>query len=348
MCRAGAPADRRGDRAAPRSATWSSGPEPPAAARRARSSQRDVLEAYAAHLLSLAPGHRPPAQGRRRRRQRDGRAHRAGRSSSGIGDAGRAGADVLRARRHLPEPRGQPDRAGEPRRPAGAGASPRAPTSGWPSTATPTAASSSTSAASRSRPSTLTALIAARELAKEPGATVIHNLITSRVVPELVARARRHAGAHPGRALLHQGDDGRDRRGLRRRAQRALLLPRLLARRLRDAGRAAHAGRAGRDRPAAVGAARRLPALRRSAARSTPRSPTRPPSLAAVEAAYAGRDGRRGRPPRRAHRHHRRLVVQRPPVQHRAAAAPQRRGRRRRHHDPRPRRRPRPDQERTA
>ena len=36
-------------------------------------------------------------------------------------------------------------------------------------------------------PSTLTALIASRELAKEPGATVIHNLITSRAVPELVA-----------------------------------------------------------------------------------------------------------------------------------------------------------------
>ena len=35
-------------------------------------------------------------------------------------------------------------------------------------------------------PSTLTALIAARELAKEPGSTIIHNLITSRAVPELV------------------------------------------------------------------------------------------------------------------------------------------------------------------
>jgi phosphomannomutase len=35
-------------------------------------------------------------------------------------------------------------------------------------------------------PSTLTALIAAREMDKEPGATVIHNLITSRAVPELV------------------------------------------------------------------------------------------------------------------------------------------------------------------
>jgi phosphomannomutase len=35
-------------------------------------------------------------------------------------------------------------------------------------------------------PSTLTALIAARELAREPGASVIHSLITSRSVPQIV------------------------------------------------------------------------------------------------------------------------------------------------------------------
>jgi phosphomannomutase len=35
-------------------------------------------------------------------------------------------------------------------------------------------------------PSTITALVAVRELAKEPGATIIHNLITSRAVPEIV------------------------------------------------------------------------------------------------------------------------------------------------------------------
>jgi phosphomannomutase len=35
-------------------------------------------------------------------------------------------------------------------------------------------------------PSTLTALIAARELAKAPGSSVIHNLITSRAVPQIV------------------------------------------------------------------------------------------------------------------------------------------------------------------
>jgi phosphomannomutase len=35
-------------------------------------------------------------------------------------------------------------------------------------------------------PSTLTALIAARELARQPGSTIIHNLITSKAVPEVV------------------------------------------------------------------------------------------------------------------------------------------------------------------
>jgi phosphomannomutase len=36
-------------------------------------------------------------------------------------------------------------------------------------------------------PSVLTALIATRELAREPGATIIHNLITSRAVPQIIA-----------------------------------------------------------------------------------------------------------------------------------------------------------------
>ena len=36
-------------------------------------------------------------------------------------------------------------------------------------------------------PSVLTALIATRELAREPGATIIHNLITSRAVPQVIA-----------------------------------------------------------------------------------------------------------------------------------------------------------------
>src|SRR5207248_9045178 len=40
-------------------------------------------------------------------------------------------------------------------------------------------------------PSAVTALVAARELAKHPGATIIHNLITSLAVPEIV---REHGG----------------------------------------------------------------------------------------------------------------------------------------------------------
>ena len=43
-------------------------------------------------------------------------------------------------------------------------------------------------------PSVLTALIAVRELRREPGATIIHNLITSRAVPEIVI-------AHGGRPV---------------------------------------------------------------------------------------------------------------------------------------------------
>ena len=38
-------------------------------------------------------------------------------------------------------------------------------------------------------PSAITALVATRELAKDPGATVIHNLITSRGVPEIVSES---------------------------------------------------------------------------------------------------------------------------------------------------------------
>jgi phosphomannomutase len=47
-------------------------------------------------------------------------------------------------------------------------------------------------------PSALTALIAARELGREPGATVIHNLITSHAVPEIV----RERGGVPRRTRV--------------------------------------------------------------------------------------------------------------------------------------------------
>ena len=47
-------------------------------------------------------------------------------------------------------------------------------------------------------PSAITALVASRELARQPGATVIHNLITSRAVPEVI----REAGGRPVRTRV--------------------------------------------------------------------------------------------------------------------------------------------------
>ncbi|MFF1397794.1 phosphomannomutase/phosphoglucomutase [Streptomyces sp. NPDC058287] len=47
-------------------------------------------------------------------------------------------------------------------------------------------------------PSAVTALVASRELARHPGATVIHNLITSRAVPEVI----REAGGTPVRTRV--------------------------------------------------------------------------------------------------------------------------------------------------
>jgi phosphomannomutase len=49
-------------------------------------------------------------------------------------------------------------------------------------------------------PSVLAALIATRELAREPGATVIHNLITSRAVPELISE---HGGTPVRTRVVH-------------------------------------------------------------------------------------------------------------------------------------------------
>ena len=114
---------------------------------RPRSTERDVLADYAAYLRGLVD-----LSGIRPLRSSSTRATAwaaTPRPRCSAGSAARRRAAVLRARRHLPQPRGQPARPGEPRRPAEARGRRAAPTSAWPSTATPTAASSSTSAASR-------------------------------------------------------------------------------------------------------------------------------------------------------------------------------------------------------
>ena len=60
-----------------------------------------------------------------------------------------------------------------------------------PLTAMPIGALSSTKAGAAVAPSAITALVATRELAKYPGATILHNLISSRAVPEII---REHGG----------------------------------------------------------------------------------------------------------------------------------------------------------
>ena len=124
-------------------------------------------------------------------------------------------------------------------------------------------------------PSTITAMIASRSWPASPAAAiVICNKITSGRCP----RSSRERG---GKIVItqvgphvRQGRDGRARGDLRRRALRALLLPRVLGRRHRHAGRAARAGRcwaapASRCRSSAPQYSRFAPR-----ARSTPPSPT--------------------------------------------------------------------------
>ena len=119
MCRAGAsPIGRRPawptirDRVAAGAAVHATAPGL-ARARRPRGVRRPPARAWrrspaAGSRSSSTPATGWPATPRRR--------------CSTASATGRPGAAVLRARRHLPEPRGQPDRAGQPRRPPGGGA----------------------------------------------------------------------------------------------------------------------------------------------------------------------------------------------------------------------------------
>ncbi len=89
------------------------------------------------------------------------------------------------------------------RRPAPPRWSRTARTSAWPSTATPTGASSSTRPATAVTPSAIVGLIADRELTREPGATIVYNLITSRALPELVeARGGRSVRTRVGHSFI--------------------------------------------------------------------------------------------------------------------------------------------------
>ena len=313
--------------------------------RRARSRRADVLADYAGlPPLARRPSRHPPAEDRRRRRQRHGRAHRPGRARRGSRPAGAAARDraaLLRARRHLPEPRGEPARAGEPRRPAARrGRARRRPRPRLRRRRRPLLRRRRARAA-RSTRRAVAAIVALREIARvrarrrESDVIVIHNLITSRFVPETIEAA----GATPVRTRVGHSlikDRMRETRcGLRRRA---------LAPTTTSATSGAPTTACSRRCTCSPSSARRTAPLSELAARFTPYALSRRDQLDRRRRArrlHAHRRGvhraRRVRRARRAHgrRHHRReravLVVQRAALEHRAAAAPQRRGRRRRH-----------------
>jgi phosphomannomutase len=163
-------------------------PERPPAAVRGEISRRDVLEAYAAHLLRLAP-----VTGRRLKVVVDPGNGRAGLTApvvfGRIGCTDEAGVELVPMYFELDGT--FPHHEANPIEPANLVDLQRRVVAERADVglAFDGDADRCFVVDERGRavsPSTLTALIAARELAKEPGATVIHNLITSRRVPELV------------------------------------------------------------------------------------------------------------------------------------------------------------------
>ena len=173
-----------------------SGPQPDAVARPGRISQQDVLEAYAAHLLSLAP-----VEGRRLKVVVDAGNGMAGHTAPVVFE--RIGAGVELVPMYFELDGTFPHHEANPIEPenlvdlqkrvlaedadlglAFDGDADRC-----------FVVDERGDAVS---PSTLTALIAARELVKQPGSAVIHNLITSRFVPELV----RELGGRPVRTRV--------------------------------------------------------------------------------------------------------------------------------------------------
>ena len=254
-------------------------------------------------------------------------------AGSGIAGAGRAAAvrpaalpddaAVLRGRRHVPEPRGQPAHRGEPRRTSPPRSSPSRPTSASPGTATPTAASSSTAAASSS-PATSSRRCWPRPfLMKQPGATIIYDVRASYAVKDTVARyGGRALMNRVGHAFIKRRMREEDAR-LRRRSDRPLLLQGQLLRRQRLHPGAAHP----RADVAQGQSLRDLLAPLRERYFISGEINTKVASMAVVPAKLerlAKEYARRTR--LRARRHLgrvRRLALQRAGVEHRAAAAPE-------------------------
>jgi phosphomannomutase len=166
-----------------------SGPEPIAAARPGTISQRDVLDAYAAHLLSLAP-----VTGRRLKVVVDAGNGMAGLTAPVVFGRIADAVDLVPMYfeldgtfpHHEANPIEPENLVDLRKRVLAEGAD-----LGLAFDGDADRCFVVDERGDAVSPSTLTALIATRELAKQPGSAVIHNLITSRYVPELV---REHGG----------------------------------------------------------------------------------------------------------------------------------------------------------
>ncbi|MGA8248198.1 MAG: phosphomannomutase/phosphoglucomutase [Nocardioides sp.] len=163
-----------------------SGPEPPPAARPGSISQHDVLDAYAAHLLSLAP-----VKGRRLKVVVDAGNGMAGLTAPAVFDRIGDGVELVPMYfeldgtfpHHEANPIDPDNLVDLQKRVVAEHAD-----LGLAFDGDADRCFVVDELGHAVSPSTLTALMAARELAKQPGARVIHNLITSRFVPELVLR----------------------------------------------------------------------------------------------------------------------------------------------------------------
>ncbi len=166
-----------------------SGPAPAAAASSGRISQLDVLDAYADHLLSLAP-----VAGRRLRVVVDAGNGMAGLTAPVVFD--RIGDAVDLVPMYFELDGTFPHHEANPIEPANlvdlqARVRAEGADLGLAFDGDADRCFVVDERGEAVSPSTLTALIATRELARSPGSAVIHNLITSRFVPEVV---REHGG----------------------------------------------------------------------------------------------------------------------------------------------------------
>ncbi len=178
-------AHRGGHRARPTSRRWrrwasSRRPPPPAGIE-----ARDLLGAFADHVRSFVDVSVPAAhEGRGRHRQRHGW---PGRARGVRRAAGRARRALRRARRHVPQPPGRPDPAREPARPAGPGAARPGADIGLAFDGDADRVFLVDDQGEPLSGSITTAIVAKGVLEKDPGATILYNLICSHAVPEVIA-----------------------------------------------------------------------------------------------------------------------------------------------------------------